>query len=277
MNEHKTASNDAAVAVASPLKASFSIRKFSSLVADCSSRIICVAALCWFVLVVAQSYGNGDTSQHSSIESVGFSVPSGYWTFHDSDLSFSSECCDEAIVDAALLRLERNTIESSQPNIDVAQLIQLAEANGASKSRCKSGAMWSFDGDEMRFRLVASAGQSPALLALAIAVKQSGHWELFTLGSESRGFSMLLPMGSDAISTCNRLSTDGKVLMQIVSTSESSELITQRWIRNGWKIENTPWRASTDLGLYCKKAGETVYVWEHTTADSRTILLSAME
>ena len=265
---------------ASPQIETSRCRQFLGKVADYSARMICLASLAWFALILTQTFGNGAAgeTQGRYVEVESFDVPPGYWTFHDSELSYESSECSLEELEKAFFTLESSVSPrdcEQRESVDASQMIRLAESNGATRSKCEMGEIWRLDDHELRFRIVATNDDDPTLLALAFAVRKGSQWELFTLQFREHEELTLLPMGPDASTTCSRLSTTGELVMQIVSTVEPGVQIKNRWEQHGWIAEETPWGDGGSLSLICRKDGVAIYVWENGTGDSRSILLSS--
>ena len=259
---------------------------FSSTLIRCTTRLICVGAVAWFGLIVAHATGAMNSlfdsnSADAGPSTIATSIPemlmpsSGYWSFTDTALSIRKIDCDDAALESQLEKLLAVDNASAAAGRDASHLVAIAQSNGATRSDCPAGVCWTFDHSNLRLRLVTSDSDNPALIAAAVAIRAAGQWQLTMLQPRQQRSDHLLPLPADASTICTRRTESGQLQMELVSTTGSSEHLLSQWEAGGWEIRQTPWGTADSFSYVCARGDLVVYAWSDSTADSRTIMLTA--
>ena len=250
-----------------------------------TSRLICLGALAWFGLIVADATGSlKDMYQFSHIVEAKFnsepdipqliSPTAGYWSFTDSDLAVQKSTCSQDELRQQMERLIAIDVNTKSLNHDASHLVALAKSNGAIGSDCQAGLAWSFQNHELQLLLITTDSDSPRLIAAACASKNGERWELTTLKPERHVDDHLLPLPTDAKICCNRRSNTGLLQMELVSTSRTAEQLLDLWQRSGWTVQHTPWGPADSFSYLCARDEEVIYAWTDSTTGSRSIMLT---
>lgn len=258
---------------------------FSTLI-RCTTRLICIGALAWLGLIVADASGSLNSLIGFKNISVGGStaavsipdvlMPSdGYWSFTDSDLSIQKIYCDDAALQIQMDNMLIVQDSSAVSSLDASHLVALAKSNGAFRSDCPAGSIWISDYSNLRLRLVTTNSDRPCLVAAAFAIREDQQWQLTMLKPQWHESDHLLPLPADARTICTRRNEAGQLQLELVSTAQSSERLLTQWGSDGWDIRHTSWGSADSFSYLCARGDEVVYAWSNSAAGSRTIMLTA--
>lgn len=263
-------------------------RTFLQVVVRCTIRLICIGALAWTGLMVADSVrsstvllgSNGvaakDGLPATEVPDLSMLIPvGGFWSFADVDLSIRQICCSEDELNRqmeSLLAIDGSLVSS---NHNASQLIAIAEANGATRHGCPAGSVWKFDNAAFQLRLITSNSGSPGLIAAAFAIRYGKQWRLSILKPKRQSQDNLLPLPSDAKPICSLRGDTGQLQMELFSTSQSDRQLLEMWQLDGRDIRHTPWGSADCFSYLCVCGEEVVYVWSDSTAAPRTIMLAS--
>jgi hypothetical protein len=261
-------------------------------VVDLTGRLTCVAALAWMGFIIAQAVSGLSNSttvdshapttegvnSDANLQNV-LSFESGYWSFAETRMSFSSSHCRDSELKDRMSEAMSGTALQDSGASDASQLIKFAKASGATRQRSDDGVVWSSASDQLRLKLLVSESEPPLLLSAALATKdsdQSGdQWQLTTLKTREQNSEKLLPFDSVAKISCTRSDEQGRPQMQIVSTSTSARQLLTLWKNNGWQIKHTDWGASDSFSFLCIKDDRVVYAWSASDFGPRTVMLTS--
>ena len=269
-------------------------RTFLKLLVNCVARLVCVAALGWFGLIVANTVGSFRTVGNSveSDDQTNVAIPDllvpepGHWTFPNTDLSTEKISCTEHELARRMKSLQSLGDLPLDTNRDASHLVELARLNGATQSSCDSGMAWTFADDHIQLCLVTTDSKTPQLQAAAFAMKEAERWQLTILKPRPFRTAHLLPIPNkpttksisnaapaESETVCARLNEAGELQMELVSTSISGEQLLDHWKHCGWEIRHTPWGSAESFSYLCAQAEEVVYVWSESMTGSRTLML----
>ena len=262
------------------------------LVIDCASRLICVAALAWFGLLVTNAIGSmkrADTGVASENQTA-VNVPrllmpaAGHWSFADTELSIEQTWCSQQELTQRLENLYAIDDSPGGSGRDASELVALAKLNGATRTNCKAGWAWTFEDSQLQLCLVTTNSKTPQLKAAAFAMRGNERWQLTILKPQPPLDDHLLPLPVDTMTadvltaetqaTCVRRGEDGELQMELISTTLSDEQLLAHWRRCGWEVRHTSWGAADSFSYLCARGDEVVYAWSDGTLGRRTLMLT---
>lgn len=260
------------------------ISRIAGKAADYVARLICVAALIWFGLIVSQSISDtpriteqfaAETTDKSiqSAENI-FCLEPGHWNFNGSNLAIGRHNCDDRQAKEYLDHFPGTGSFESDCG-DAVHLVALAKLNGATQSQHESGVLWTADDAESRMRLLVTDSATPKLLAVAVATKLNGRWDVTITNSKEKANGYLLPMPAKTDVACSRRNEAGEIQMQLLETSLDREQLLNQWRESGWEIRHTQWGSADSFSYLCVKNEQVVYAWSNVDRGKKTLLLSS--
>ena len=262
------------------------LRTFLEVVLQIASRLICVGSLIWLGLIVADNSvlatrwsdattsSNHECRQATRIPDL-LTIADGYWTFDGTELATQRVICGHDELEQRLSSL--NAIDSGvvTSKRSATHLVALAESNGAIRSECLAGILWTVDKPDLQLRLLTSHSATPELIGAASAFRDNDRWELTILQPRPLAQDHLLPLPAESKTICTRRSDSGQLQIELVSISQPNEQLLKQWRSEGWEIQHAPWAAEDRFALLCARGEAVVYAWSEQLTGSRTIMLSS--
>jgi hypothetical protein len=250
-----------------------------------TTRLICIGSLVWFGAVVANACSalQSDVALQEPTRNSGTAKSSlganlilanGAWSFDGSSLTTQRITCDEAQLAIELKAANSWSAEDNSLRYNASELVQLAKDNGATRTTCLAGSMWSIDSPLQRVRLVTTRSDN-VLVGAIVASRTDSNWEVLTVAAKAfSSHEHLLPMSSNCQTQCTRRGRDGWVQMEIISTCLSGKQLLAIWKNDDWQIRHTGWGSADSFSYLCVRGTETIYAWSDSTEGRRTVMLS---
>jgi hypothetical protein len=258
---------------------------FVGAIADMTARLICVAALIWFGLIVAENVARlfpGKASHPPmSLANQDLELPNllatapGHWSFAGTPISIQQSRCTQDQVQQQLDSLKTVQLEDHDSAPDVSRLVQLARSGQAQPSAHPFGQAWALNNEQVQLYLVASTEDPPRLIAGGFAVRDHQGWQLTIVKPQSDTLEHLLPLPADARRQCARIGDSGQLQLELVTVSNSMQALIRQWQSDGWKVKPAPWNRGNGVSYLCTRGAELVYTWSQQFDGRRTIMLSA--
>ncbi|MFK7769463.1 MAG: hypothetical protein AB8B55_19775 [Mariniblastus sp.] len=266
---------------------------FFELLVLCTTRLICVAALVWFGLIVSNAVGSMKRSAKFAATEINDAVnvprllmpAAGHWSFAETELAVEHARCSPQELTRRVNSLysmqgASNDSNRDDSNRDATELVALAKMNGATRTNCEAGSAWVIEGPQLQLCLITSKSTTPQIIAAAFAVRSDQQWQLTIVKPQPQLDDHLLPMPADSATTetktaCVRRSESGELQMELISTSLSAKQILDHWRDCGWNIRRTPWGTANSFSYLCDCGDEMVYAWSESSTGSRTLMLTS--